>query len=221
LKNTTKIVCPKCNAVTRLSLIDTDYIGPRKCWKCHEYFTITIENNRVTSCEPLSQEEYERRYPTKAAAGRAQLIFDLSPGQKETDITPAAPEKTRVYPESVISQEPPGRSGTGKPILFPPDRLQTFIPLEETDEKPGKPLRSKNHPKRQVGYPESGDLFPPDRFQTFVPLEDTDKKPGKSPKSKSPPEKQHDNNSPGTIYPPDRFRTFVPLEDTDEKPGKR
>jgi len=52
--------CPKCDAETKLSLAEESYEGPRRCWKCHEFFMIKIENNELKSCEPLSQEEYEK-----------------------------------------------------------------------------------------------------------------------------------------------------------------
>jgi hypothetical protein len=54
------MICPKCNAESKLSFVDDSYEGPRRCWKCQELFKITIRNNRLVSCEPLSQEEFER-----------------------------------------------------------------------------------------------------------------------------------------------------------------
>jgi hypothetical protein len=63
--NMVKIVCPKCGAEKRLSLVETSYIGPQRCWKCHELFTITIVNNQVRSSEPLSEEDYEKQLQAK------------------------------------------------------------------------------------------------------------------------------------------------------------
>lgn len=60
------ITCPKCNTDSKLSLIQSSYHGPHKCWKCRELFTINIENNAVTSCEPLSQEEFDRQREIEA-----------------------------------------------------------------------------------------------------------------------------------------------------------
>lgn len=56
-----KIKCPKCDVEGSLSLIEPNYHGPYKCWKCRELFMLAIENNVVKSCEPLSQEEFERQ----------------------------------------------------------------------------------------------------------------------------------------------------------------
>lgn len=59
------IKCPKCGIEGKMSLIDGSYKGPYKCWSCRELFTIDIVNNAVVSCEPLSQEEYDRLNPPK------------------------------------------------------------------------------------------------------------------------------------------------------------
>ena len=56
-----KIKCPKCETEGSLSLSDPRYQGPYRCWKCRELFTIQMENNELKSCEPLSQEEFEKQ----------------------------------------------------------------------------------------------------------------------------------------------------------------
>jgi len=57
----TKIVCPKCNVEGSFSLSDPSYHGPYRCWKCRALFTITLANNELKSCEPLSEEEFNRQ----------------------------------------------------------------------------------------------------------------------------------------------------------------
>ncbi|MBI2849620.1 MAG: hypothetical protein HYX80_01085 [Chloroflexi bacterium] len=59
------IKCPKCGVEGKMSLIERNYKGPYKCWSCRELFTIDIESNVVVSCQPLSQEEYEKAHPPK------------------------------------------------------------------------------------------------------------------------------------------------------------
>ena len=56
-----KIKCPKCGVEGGISLVESNYQGPYKCWKCRELFTIRLENNELKSCEPLSQEELDRQ----------------------------------------------------------------------------------------------------------------------------------------------------------------
>jgi len=56
-----KIKCPKCDTEGSVSLADTTYEGPYRCWKCKELFTIRLENNELKSCEPLSQEDFEKQ----------------------------------------------------------------------------------------------------------------------------------------------------------------
>jgi len=54
------IKCPKCGTDGSQSLIEPNYQGPYRCWKCRELFTMKIENNKVVSCEPLTEEELKR-----------------------------------------------------------------------------------------------------------------------------------------------------------------
>ena len=61
-----KIKCPKCETDGSVSLADSIYKGPYKCWKCRELFTIEIRNNELISCEPLSQEEFEKQQEIEA-----------------------------------------------------------------------------------------------------------------------------------------------------------
>ncbi len=61
-----KIICPKCNTEGSLSLVESSYEGPYKCWKCRELFTIRMENNELKSCEPLSQEELDQQKEIEA-----------------------------------------------------------------------------------------------------------------------------------------------------------
>ena len=61
-----KIKCPKCEIEGSFSLADSSYEGPYRCWKCRALFTIQIGNNELKSCEPLSQEEFERQQELQA-----------------------------------------------------------------------------------------------------------------------------------------------------------
>ncbi|MFQ5996634.1 MAG: hypothetical protein ACE5KP_03310 [Dehalococcoidales bacterium] len=56
-----KIKCPKCESEGSLSLVESDYQGPYRCWKCRELFTITLKKNKLESCEPLSEEEFKKQ----------------------------------------------------------------------------------------------------------------------------------------------------------------
>ena len=55
-----KIKCPKCGTEGSLSLVESNYQGPYRCWKCRELFTLKLENNELKSCEPLSKEEFDK-----------------------------------------------------------------------------------------------------------------------------------------------------------------
>jgi len=61
-----KIKCPKCNADNSFSLIEPTYQGPYRCWKCRELFSIKVEKGELKSCEPLTQEEFDRQQEIEA-----------------------------------------------------------------------------------------------------------------------------------------------------------
>jgi hypothetical protein len=56
-----KIKCPGCDTEGTISLLESNYQGPYRCWKCRGLFTIRLENNELKSCEPLSQEKFEKQ----------------------------------------------------------------------------------------------------------------------------------------------------------------
>jgi hypothetical protein len=66
------IKCPKCGTDSKLSLLQSVYVGPHKCWKCRELFNIRIENNVVKSCQPMSPEEAERQRQREESRHRFQ-----------------------------------------------------------------------------------------------------------------------------------------------------
>ena len=55
-----KITCPECNVIGNITLVDTSYEGPYKCWKCRQLFAVKLKNGAVLSCEVLSQEDFEK-----------------------------------------------------------------------------------------------------------------------------------------------------------------
>ena len=65
-----KIACPSCGTEGSLSLADPTYEGPYKCWKCRALFSIRIAGGKLKSCEPLSQEEFDRQQETRSLRDR-------------------------------------------------------------------------------------------------------------------------------------------------------
>ena len=55
-----KITCHECKVDGSITLVDTSYEGPYKCWKCRQLFAVKLKNGAVLSCEVLSQEEFEK-----------------------------------------------------------------------------------------------------------------------------------------------------------------
>ena len=56
-----KIICPQCNSESGFSLADPSFEGPYRCWQCRGNFAIKIVGSEVKSCEPISQEEFDRQ----------------------------------------------------------------------------------------------------------------------------------------------------------------
>ena len=61
-----KIKCPDCATEGTLSLVESRYEGPYKCWKCKALFTIKLEDGELKSCQPLSEEEFKRQQEIEA-----------------------------------------------------------------------------------------------------------------------------------------------------------
>lgn len=65
-----KIKCPECGTEGSMSLLESSYEGPYKCWKCRALFTIRLKNNELKACEPLGQEEFEKQQEIEALKAR-------------------------------------------------------------------------------------------------------------------------------------------------------
>ena len=59
------ITCPDCQSEGKISLLEADYEGPYRCWKCRALFTITLAGNELTSITPLTEEELARQQEMK------------------------------------------------------------------------------------------------------------------------------------------------------------
>jgi len=70
-----KIKCPACQTDGSISLIETSYEGPYKCWKCRALFTIELKNNKLMSCEPLTEEEFQKQQEIKALQDKFKRQF--------------------------------------------------------------------------------------------------------------------------------------------------
>ncbi len=55
-----KIKCGSCGTDTTMSMVESSYKMPFRCWKCKEYFTLIVENNAVVSLTKLSADEYAK-----------------------------------------------------------------------------------------------------------------------------------------------------------------
>jgi hypothetical protein len=65
-----KIKCPECDIEGTISLIEPSYQGPYRCWKCRRLFKISLKDNKLESCELLSQEDFEKLQEIEALKAR-------------------------------------------------------------------------------------------------------------------------------------------------------
>jgi len=56
-----KVRCKKCDAETRLSLVDSNYNGLFRCWKCKQSYIFVIEKDEIKYFKPLSDEKYGKQ----------------------------------------------------------------------------------------------------------------------------------------------------------------
>ena len=77
-----KIECPICQAERTMSLVESSYKGPYRCWKCRTLFTIELKDNKLTSWEPLSEEELGKQQEAKSIQDKLKRQF---PGREGND----------------------------------------------------------------------------------------------------------------------------------------
>ena len=59
------IECLKFGTEMSLSFMGSVYEGPHRCWKCSGLFLIRVEDGELMSCQPLSEEELEKKWERK------------------------------------------------------------------------------------------------------------------------------------------------------------
>ena len=62
-----QIKCLGCGMKTGFLLTQSTYEGPFRCGKCRGLFTIRIANRKLKSCEPLSEEEFEKEQQVESS----------------------------------------------------------------------------------------------------------------------------------------------------------
>jgi hypothetical protein len=61
------IKCPACNSDSSFFIAKNVFQGPFRCWKCKALFTVKVRNGKVESCEPLTQEVFDKAKADKEA----------------------------------------------------------------------------------------------------------------------------------------------------------
>ena len=77
-----KVECPACQTESTMSLIETNYKGPYRCWKCRALFTIELKKSELVFWEPLSEEDLQKQQKIKAVQDKLKRQF---PGRGGTN----------------------------------------------------------------------------------------------------------------------------------------
>lgn len=65
-----EIKCPDCESVGKMSLAQTLYEGPYRCWKCRSLFQIVLANDKLQSIKPITEEELQAWQDLQKLTGR-------------------------------------------------------------------------------------------------------------------------------------------------------
>lgn len=52
--------CPKCGVSTHISLTESSYEGPFRCWKCKASLLVKIQGEELKSYKIISEKELHR-----------------------------------------------------------------------------------------------------------------------------------------------------------------
>jgi hypothetical protein len=66
------IKCPACNTESSFFFASNVFEGPFRCRECKAFFNIKVINGEVKLCDPLSQEDFNKREAAKAAKKKAK-----------------------------------------------------------------------------------------------------------------------------------------------------
>ena len=70
-----KIKCPACQIEGTISLVEPNYEGPYRCWKCRALFSIKLKSNKLISCESMTEEELQKQREIKAIKDKLNRQF--------------------------------------------------------------------------------------------------------------------------------------------------
>jgi len=54
------VKCPSCNTDSSFFIAKNVFQGPFRCWKCKALHTIKVKDSEIKSCEPLTQEAFDK-----------------------------------------------------------------------------------------------------------------------------------------------------------------
>ncbi len=66
------VKCPSCNTESSFFVDKNVFEGPFRCRDCKSLFTVKVQNGQILLCEPLSQEDFDKKKTAKEAKKKAK-----------------------------------------------------------------------------------------------------------------------------------------------------
>ncbi len=91
-----QITCASCGTMGQFSVLEGNYKGPYRCWKCKALYTVEIQNGKVVSSQPMAESELEDIKARQEAQKKG--IPYIQPAQTTQQVTPGAASAPKPPP---------------------------------------------------------------------------------------------------------------------------
>jgi hypothetical protein len=118
-----KIVCPSCQALGQFSVIDGNYKGPYRCWKCRALFDVEIVNAQMISCKAMTEVDLEELKAKEEAEKKNHVVNVKPPSASES--APKTEPEPFVWPkvkDKIVQQDVEMPAAPKQPVIWPTTR---------------------------------------------------------------------------------------------------
>ena len=116
-----QITCASCGTMGQFSVLEGNYKGPYRCWKCKALYTVEIQNGKVVSQQPMAESELEDLKARQEAQKKG--IPYIPPAQTTQQVTPGAASAPKP-PPFTWPQPPTTPAGRSAVIVRPSGVVQ-------------------------------------------------------------------------------------------------
>ncbi len=126
-----QVVCKSCGAMGQFSVLEGNYEGPYKCFKCKALYKVEITGGKIITQEPMAESELEEIKARKEAEKKG--IPYVPPAQKTTQVSqmpgqPPAADAKPAMPKPAPFQWP--QPSAPKPKAPAPTNAPSHAPFQ-------------------------------------------------------------------------------------------